>query len=304
MACPFLAWLHRVSAPVAAALPHPLPATLAQKAETLRLALAQDIARLYAGQQGESAFLDASRGLATGRTVGRTVGEAASSSGIPGFVFEAAGAAFGAIFGALAALVEKENLRARFNDWARSLSPVERYLALALLRPMVDRARERDRLSKQGPWRFKPGGFVSVGGPFADFPAHFNLESLVESRWPEPPPAASSKTAGGWRDSREHYVRYALAALALSENDDVRLNHPGNLAPPLTAIHRQGIGGTPGNPGENWLHREWELRGGPTAGAVRSSALAAGLSDVTDAPLWPALEPAIDAAIARRRGVR
>lgn len=303
MACPFLGWLNRVFAPVAAAATAPLPATLPQKAETLRLALAQEIARLYAGQQGESAFVDASRGLATGRTVGRTVGEAASSSGIPGFVFEAAGAAFGAIFGALAALVEKENLRARFNDWARSLTPVERYLALALLRPMVDKARERDRLSKQGPWRFKPGGFVSVGGPFADFPAHFNLESLVESPWPEPPAAASSKLRG-WRDSREQYIRYALAALGLSENDDVRLNHPGNIAPPLTAIHRQGVGGTPGNPSQNWLHREWEIRGGPTAGQARASALAAGLDDVTDAPLWPALEPAIDAAIARRRGVR
>lgn len=280
-----------------------VPPSLAQKAEALRLALAQDIARLYAGERGESVFLDMSRGLETGRTVGRTVGEAAQSSGIPGAVFEAAGAAFGTIFGALGALIEKENLRARYNDWARGLSPVERYLALALLRPMVDKARERDRLSPQGPWRFKPGGFVTVAGPFSDFPAHFNLESLLETAWPEPPPASPARGklgALGRHDSRELYIRYALAALGASENDDVRLDHPGNISPPLTAVHRQGAGGVPGVPAQNWLHREWELRGGPTAGAARASALAAGLDDVTDAPLWPELEPAIDAALARR----
>lgn len=279
------------------------PPTLAQKAEALRVELARDIATIYAGEKGESVFADMSRGLNTGRTVGRTIGEAASGAGLPGFVFEAAGAAFGVIFGALGALIEKENLRARFNDWARGLSPVERYLALALLRPMVDKARERDRLSKQGPWRFKPGGFVTVGGPFADFPAHFNLESLVESSWPEPPAAALGRSkleALARLDSRELYIRYALAALGCSEDDDVRLNHPGNAAPPMTAIWRQGIGGVPNNPAANWLHKEWEIRGGPTAGQARASALAAGLDDVTDAPLWAELEPAIDAALARR----
>lgn len=278
--------------------PAPRPATTAELAARLRLELARDIAELYAGERGESGFVAASRGLTTGRQLGASLGGALGL----GPIAEGIGAGFGALFGAFSALVEKENLRARFNDWARSLSPVERYLAVALLRPMVTAARARDRLAPVDRWRTAPGGFKTVGGPLADFPGHFNLESLVESSWPEPPPAQTAKgRAVGLRDVREQYIRYALAVLGASENDEVRLNHPGNWGPPGTAIQRQGIGGPAGDPSRNWLHREWEVRGGPTAGEVRAAARAVGLEDLTAAPLWEALRPEIEAALARRR---
>lgn len=278
----------------------PPPPPLVQRAELLRLLLAREIAQVYAGEEGKSAWDSATEGLEIGAQLGRGAAPIVDAAAGPGTgaIASALGATVGAIVGPLIALINKENLRARFDAFAERASPVERYLCAALLRSMVDKSRERERLPNMGPWQFVPSGAKTIAGPLSDFPGYFNVESLCIAPWPEPPPPLQGVKKQ--RDYRTQYQAYCLAFLGLTDNPSQALNHPGNPWPPRTAIWRQRIGGPENEPRANWLHDLWEARGGPNVGQCRDAAIALGMGDVVDAPLWDGLRPSIDSAIARR----
>lgn len=242
--------------------------------------IALDIAAAWRGTKGDSVTTKFADGMRTGRAIGGAVGSTAgAAAGVPmvGSIVEATLGLLAGIFNALVPL-EAENLRARIFDTARSWDPIERYLAIPLLRQVMIAARRRENKPIPGPLRMDDGGWKIIG-PLFNVAGHFSVESLFQSAWPELPPT--------WDDPR---TLYAIAVACSCEDDQMRIDELG-ISPPLWAPQRAAVG--------SWYYASLGPAGRPTCGQVREKAAAAGITFASP-PIGVWAESQVQAAMARR----
>jgi hypothetical protein len=177
--------------------------------------------------------------------------------------------------------LEKENLRARVNDEIRTWSPIERYVALALIQTLANASRRKEgQPTISDPWRTDGGGFKTVWGPLFTIAGHFHLESLFEGEFPALPATLD--------DPRTLYV---LTSAVASEDDGAKLSDVGSGM----ATGRSGAGA--------WYRAAYDAAGRPTAGQLRARAVSAVIAGLANAPLGEWARPLLEDAL-RNRGAR